>query len=76
MDGKFLGPGGALPTSQAICSSLLEECFDIAQETKARGDSLNVSDELKPVYERLMEIRGELERLSLTSRCVLLLRVL
>lgn len=69
MDGKFLGPGGAfVPTSQAICSSLLEECFEIAQEIKAREDSKNVSFGLKAVYERLSEMRAELENLVLTRR--------
>lgn len=72
MDGKFLGPGGAsVPASQALCSSLLEECYEIAHETKARGDSINVSESLKPIYDRLQSIRTELERLSLTRRWTL-----
>ncbi|THH04533.1 hypothetical protein EW145_g5450 [Phellinidium pouzarii] len=69
VDGKFLGPGGAsVPTSQALCSSLLEECFDIAQEIRAREDSKHVAFELKPIYDRLSEIRAELENLVLTRR--------
>lgn len=69
MDGKFLGPGGSsVPTSQALCSSLLEECFDISQEVKAREDSKNVSFGLKPIYDRLSDIRAELENLVLTRR--------
>ncbi|CCA70692.1 hypothetical protein PIIN_04626 [Serendipita indica DSM 11827] len=73
VDGKFcVGPGASsVPPSQAICSSLVEDCFDIAHEIKARGYEINLSDELKPVYERLKEMRGELERLSLTHRWTL-----
>lgn len=68
VDGKFLGPGGSFPASQAICSSLLEECFDITQEIKAQDESKNVSTSLKPIYDRLSEIRKELESLALTHR--------
>lgn len=71
MDGKFLGPGGIVPVSQAICSSLLEECFDIAQEIKAQEDSKHVSSSLKPIYDRLKHIRAELESLVLTHRWTL-----
>ena len=73
VDGKFcVGPGASsVPPSQAICSSLVEDCFDIAHEIKARGYEINLSEELKPVYERLKEMRGELERLSLTHRWTL-----
>jgi hypothetical protein len=73
IDGKFcVGPGASnVPPSQAICSSLVEDCFDIAHEIKARGYSINLSEEIKPVYERLKEMRAELERLSLTHRWTL-----
>ncbi|KAJ3549601.1 hypothetical protein NMY22_g810 [Coprinellus aureogranulatus] len=71
VDGKFLGPGGVVPASQAICSSLLEECFDIVQEIKAHEDSKNVASSLKPIYDRLTDIRGELEQLVLTHRWTL-----
>ncbi|KAJ7625650.1 hypothetical protein FB45DRAFT_921957 [Roridomyces roridus] len=71
VDGKFLGPGGMVPPSQAVCSSLLEECFDIAQEIKANEDSKNVAGSLKPIYERLSGIRAELESLVLTHRWTL-----
>ena len=63
VDGKFLGPGGTVPTSQAVCSSLLEECFDIVQEIRAKDESKNVASSLKPIYDRLSEIRKELEQL-------------
>ena len=68
VDGKFLGPGGVIPASQAICSSLLEECFEICLEIKANEDSKNVASSLKPIYDRLSEIRFELENLVMTHR--------
>ncbi len=68
VDGRFLGPGGMVPSSQAVCSSLLEECFEIAQEIKANEDSKNVPSSLKPIHDRLSEIRAELEGLVLTHR--------
>ena len=71
MDGKFLGPGGNIPASQAICSSLLEECFDIVQEIRAQEESKNVAPPLKPIHDRLTEIRAELEGLALTHRWTL-----
>lgn len=68
VDGKFLGPNGTVPASQAACSSLLGECYDITQEIKAQGESKNVADSLKPIFDRLTEIRRELEGLALTHR--------
>ncbi|KDQ61670.1 hypothetical protein JAAARDRAFT_66748 [Jaapia argillacea MUCL 33604] len=68
VDGKFLGPGGIVPASQAVCSSLLEECFDIAQEIRAQDEVKNVASSLRPIYDRLTQIRQELESLVLTHR--------
>ena len=71
VDGKFLGPNGVVPTSQAVCSGILEEYFDISQEIKAHEDSKNVASSLKPIYDRLRDIRSELESLVLTHRWTL-----
>ncbi|KAI0704334.1 hypothetical protein BC835DRAFT_1316734 [Cytidiella melzeri] len=68
VDGRFMGPGGTFPASQAICSSLLEDCFDIVQEIRALAESKNVASSLKPIYDRLTEIRRELESLVMTHR--------
>ncbi|KZT65752.1 hypothetical protein DAEQUDRAFT_814051 [Daedalea quercina L-15889] len=68
VDGKFLAPGGIVPASQAVCSSLLEECFEIAQEIRAQDDSRYVASSLRPIYDRLSEIRRELEQLVMTHR--------
>jgi len=71
VDGKFLGPGGNIPASQAICSSLLEECFEVIQDIRAQEESKNVAPPLKPIYDRLTGIRAELESLALTHRWTL-----
>ncbi|KAF8557716.1 hypothetical protein OG21DRAFT_1456829 [Imleria badia] len=68
VDGKFLGPGGIVPASQAVCSSLLEDCFDILQQIKAQDESKNVASSLKPIHDRLSQLRAELENLVLTHR--------
>ncbi|CAE6513816.1 unnamed protein product [Rhizoctonia solani] len=68
-NGKFLGPNGVVPASQALCSGLLEECFDIAQEIRARED--DVSTALKPIHDRLWDMRAQLEQLVLTHRWTL-----
>ncbi|KAG2110352.1 uncharacterized protein F5147DRAFT_690269 [Suillus discolor] len=68
VDGKFLGPGGIMPASQALCTSLIEECFDILQQIKAQDESKNVASSLKPIHDRLNQLRAELENLVLTHR--------
>ncbi|TFK98345.1 hypothetical protein BDV98DRAFT_613811 [Pterulicium gracile] len=68
VDGKFMGPGGVVPASQAFCSSLLEDCFEIVQELKAQEESKHVASSLKPIRDRLQDLRGELEGLVLTHR--------
>lgn len=72
VDGKFLGSGGsAVPQSQAICNSLLEECFEVSQEIKARSGEENIAGSLKPIYDRLTETRTQLESLLITHRWTL-----
>lgn len=69
-DGKFLGPGGSsVPPGQAILVGLLEECFEIVQDVNARRDDVAIP--LKPIFDRLTEIRMQLERLVLTHRWTL-----
>lgn len=57
-----------MPASQAVCSSLLEDCFDILQQIKAQEESKNVASSLKPIHDRLSQLRAELENLVLTHR--------
>ena len=71
VDGKFVGPDGfSIPASQALCSGLLEECFEIMQEIKARSED-DVPSSLKPILDRLQEIRSQLESLVMTHRWTL-----
>ncbi|KAH8798713.1 hypothetical protein DL96DRAFT_1638469 [Flagelloscypha sp. PMI_526] len=71
VDGKFLGPGGSVPAAQALCSSTLEECFEIIHQIQADDESKNVAESLKPIYDRLSTLRVELEGLVLTHRWAL-----
>jgi hypothetical protein len=57
-----------VPAAQALCTSLLEECFDVVQEIKAQEESKRVGSALKPIHDRLTEIRAELESLAMTHR--------
>lgn len=57
-----------MPASQTVCSSLLEDCFDILQQIKAQDESKNVASSLKPIHDRLNQLRTELENLVLTHR--------
>jgi len=60
-----------VPRSQAICSSILEECFEIVEEVKVRSDETEVSHVFKPIYDRLWGAKAELEGLLLTHRWTL-----
>lgn len=65
-----MGSSGALlPEHQPLVTGILEECFEIAQDVEAREK--DVSFTLKPIYDRLMEIRGQLEGLVMTHRWTL-----
>lgn len=48
---------------------LLEQNFEIAQEILARQE--DVAPSLKPIYDRLVDTRAQLERLVLTHRWTL-----
>ncbi|RSH84709.1 uncharacterized protein EHS24_006233 [Apiotrichum porosum] len=72
VDGKFLGPGGSsVPEGQALLSGLLDACFDIVQDIKAREAEEDVSPPLKPIWERLTSMKQQLEQLTLTHRWTL-----
>lgn len=72
VDGKFPGPNGSIPASQAIFSSLLEEWLDAIQEICAQEESKHVALPLiVPIYDRLAMIRAQLEDSALTHRWTL-----
>jgi hypothetical protein len=65
VDGKFLGPGGSsVPEGQALLSGLIDACFEIVQDIKARDAAEDVSPPLKPIWERLTDMKQQLEQLS------------
>jgi len=66
VNGQFLTSTGDVPRGQEIILGLLEECFAFAQDLKASG--ANVSPSLRPIYDRLAELKSQLERLTLTHR--------
>jgi hypothetical protein len=78
-DGKFVitkkgGPDGGeeriIPVQgQQILGGLLEETFEVLQEIQSRDEE--VDPELKPIYDRLTEMRKALEKLILTHRWTL-----
>lgn len=69
MDGQFLGPGGSsVPEGQALLSGLLDSCFEIVQDVKAREAEVDVTPPLKPIWERLTTIKQQLEQLSECKR--------
>ncbi|EIW73151.1 hypothetical protein TREMEDRAFT_59313 [Tremella mesenterica DSM 1558] len=72
VDGKFLGPGGSsVPEGQALLSGLLDTNFDVVQDIKAREAADDINPSLKPIWERLTEMKGQLEQLMLTHRWTL-----
>ncbi|EAL18696.1 hypothetical protein CNBI2840 [Cryptococcus deneoformans B-3501A] len=72
VDGKFLGPGGSsVPEGQALLSGLLETCFEITQDIKAREAEEEVGPSLKPIYDRLSQMKNQLDQMTLTHRWTL-----
>jgi hypothetical protein len=66
IDGKFMASDGSIPTGQAQVIGLLEECYEHAHELMVTQD--NVTGNLKPIYDRLIELKSQLENLILTRR--------
>jgi hypothetical protein len=56
------------PPSQAPCVSIIEECHEIAQDIRAQEAKKKVAGDLEPIFERLSEMKAELESLALTRR--------
>src|SRR5436190_5752694 len=66
VNGKFVSTTGELPQGQEIIADLLHECFTFAQDLKAKGS--NISSSLRPIYDRLADLKSQLERMTLTHR--------
>ena len=83
VDGKFLAEDSTAPAGQAIVAELLDRCFlwsGIVLTRCASSDLANASfiadlyirkgkieERFKTTYDKLYEIRNQLERLSLTQ---------
>ncbi|POY73268.1 hypothetical protein BMF94_3602 [Rhodotorula taiwanensis] len=66
-------PGPIAPEKgQALLAGLLQDNFDICEDIKVReGEDVVARGPLQPIYDRLSEIRAQLERLVLTHRWTL-----
>lgn len=69
VDGKFVVDEEQPTQGQQILSGLLEETFEILQEIHSREEE--VDPQLRPIFDRLTEMRGQLEKLTLTHRWTL-----
>ncbi|RYE83483.1 MAG: DUF2408 domain-containing protein, partial [Methanosarcinales archaeon] len=69
VDGKFLGPGGSsVPEGQELLSGLLDSAFEMSQDIKGRDAQDDVSPSIKPIYDRLSEMKSQLDQLCRSSR--------
>ncbi|KAJ2768846.1 hypothetical protein IWQ57_003361 [Coemansia nantahalensis] len=70
VDDRFVDPrDGSIVPGQAQVVGLLEDCFERVHDVLAEGDA--IPKDLAPVYEQLMDIRAQLDKLLLTSRWTL-----
>lgn len=72
--GTAAAPAGPIvpEKGQALLAGLLQDNFDICEDIKVReGEDVVAKGPLKAIYERLSEIRAQLERLVLTHRWTL-----
>ncbi|CAF9931876.1 MAG: hypothetical protein HETSPECPRED_008206 [Heterodermia speciosa] len=65
VDGKFIGADGTVPTGQEIVDTLLDRCFLWSEIVLERQGQID--ERFKSTYDKLLEIRNCLERLSLTQ---------
>ncbi|KAL9073188.1 MAG: hypothetical protein Q9161_003020 [Pseudevernia consocians] len=65
VDGKFLAKDSTAPAGQAIVAELLDRCFLWSGIVLTRKGKID--ERFKTTYDKLYEIRNQLERLSLTQ---------
>ncbi|KAH0543810.1 hypothetical protein FGG08_001849 [Glutinoglossum americanum] len=65
VDGNFVTADGAIPAGQQILDELLSRCQKWADTVLDRHGKFD--DGFKPTYEKLCDIRNQLEKLSLTQ---------
>ncbi|KAJ2173696.1 hypothetical protein IW143_002153 [Coemansia sp. RSA 520] len=69
VDDRFIDSAGCVAAGQTQVVGLLEESFERLHDVQAEGSA--VPPDMAPVYERLVEIRVQLDKLLLTSRWTL-----
>ncbi|KAJ2708608.1 hypothetical protein H4R19_004667 [Coemansia spiralis] len=70
VDDRFVDPSdGSVVPGQAQVVGLLEDSFERLHDVLAEGSA--IPKDLAPVYEQLMDIRAQLDKLLLTSRWTL-----
>ncbi|OMJ28535.1 UPF0662 protein [Smittium culicis] len=69
INNKFYNSDNTLAEGQALVVGLLEQCFDMVHDLLAEGEA--VCDDMKPLYERLLETKQQLEKLLITRRWAL-----
>ncbi|KAJ1643903.1 hypothetical protein J3B02_002894 [Coemansia erecta] len=70
VDDRFVNPeNGSVAEGQTQVVGLLEECFDRLHDLMVEGST--VPADMMPIYERLTDVRVQLEKLLLTSRWTL-----
>ncbi|KAL8653806.1 MAG: hypothetical protein Q9210_001882 [Variospora velana] len=69
VDGKFLAEDGTAPAGQHVATELLYRCLGWSELVLARQGSID--ERFKPTYDRLCEVRNQLEKLSITQAWLL-----
>jgi len=66
VDGKFVSDDNSIPPGQAQLIGLLDQCFEEVHDLVASNDV--IPEYLKPIHQRLLEIKGQLEHFLMTHR--------
>ncbi|ORX63419.1 hypothetical protein K493DRAFT_327599 [Basidiobolus meristosporus CBS 931.73] len=67
--GKFVDKDGSIATSQAQVIGLLERCYEMTHDIYTSNKI--IAEPLKPIYERLEEMKTQLQKLVVTQRWTL-----
>lgn len=64
-DGVFLAPDGSIPEGQDIVKGLLERCLKWVDIVMSRQGKID--DQFRETYDQLVEVRNQLDRLTMTQ---------
>ncbi|KAL8833696.1 MAG: hypothetical protein Q9170_004141 [Blastenia crenularia] len=65
VNGKFLAEDSSTPTGQEVATDLLNRCLKWSEIVLARQGKID--ERFKPIYDKLCDIRNQLEKLSITQ---------